>query len=89
MTTTQNLTADTFAIADAFLATKTAEELLQMSSLLRGQQDEAGRIARSAISDTITNRLDLNDLMEEIYMAEDYEGDYHDAMVEAIARKAN
>jgi hypothetical protein len=70
MTTTQNLTADTFAIADAFLATKTAEELLQMSSLLRGQQDEAGR-------------------MEEIYMAEDYEGDYHDAMVEAIARKAN
>ena len=88
MHTTSALIADIFAAADAYLATKTTEELLTMSSTLRGNQPEAARMTRAAVNDMITNRLDLDALVDEIYMNLDFEGDYHDAIVEAIARKA-
>ena len=80
MTTTRELAA-------AHLATKTNEELLEMSALLEGKQDEAGRAVRAAVSDAITDRFDIWEILDRIY-DEDFEGTYHDAMVLSIAEKA-
>lgn len=89
MTNTQNTATIAFAAADAFLATKTTNELLAMSARLRGNQPEAARMTRAAINDTITNRLGLSELIDTIYVDDlDFEGDYYDAMIESIARKA-
>jgi hypothetical protein len=44
------------------------------------------RMTKAAISDVITERHDLDDLMDEIYMDDDYAGTYTDAIFEALAR---
>ena len=70
------------------VTTKTTEELLAISDILQGKQDEAGRAVRGAVIDEITTRLGISDLVEEIYMNLDYEGTSHEAILAAMVRIA-
>lgn len=52
-----------------------------------GKTTPEARMVKALISDTITARLGLDDLMEDIYMDIAFEGTYLDAIHEAIQRK--
>lgn len=48
--------------------------------------DSAERLTMATIADVLTARHDLDELLDEIYMDDEYDGTYHAAILEALAR---
>lgn len=55
----------------AFIATKSTAELLDMLDLIEGQNDEADRMTRCGIFDTLAQRHNLNPVLDNIVFADD------------------
>lgn len=53
----------------------------------KGSLTEAERMAKAATSDVITNRHDIDEMMDEVFMDLDFTGTYTDAIEICLARK--
>lgn len=76
-------------LIDTQLATKSNEELLAMSAVLQGEQDEAGRAVRSCVIDMLITRFNISEIMDDVYYENlDFEGTIHEAILIAIEKVA-
>lgn len=70
MTNTDNIFAVIIDQALAFIAAKSTAELLDMLDLIEGKNDEAARMTRCGIFDTLAQRHNLNPVLDNIAFAD-------------------
>lgn len=69
---------------------KIADDLDTLKGRLDAKSEEAGnvRLVAAAVADVITRRLGIDDELDAIFMDDDYEGTYTEAMRRAVDMKA-